>query len=290
VTVAAVLALASGGTGASVRLSHLCRLSSQRRAADHQGDNSPTKVVPTPGDGLQRQGRLTACCPAMAAKRSFRAKEAPVDVNSRSGPRVVFSAAEPERQPATGRKRYHEPGRHRRALPTGTLPSSEPRKIKTLAVKGDAAENGGRPGGWCRTGKTGAGRPHGGACSGSCKPPHRLRVTRHPPTPMPARRCRCRRRARQRPIRRRRPRLSHHQSGPDGALGGRRISGAGFLAEERGRRPVLLSGAPETSSRGYWVPARRSSSAPTWATRASITAPWSWPFGSTEEAAQFCGN
>ena len=72
-------------------------------------------------------------------------EEAPVDVNSKSGPRVVFpplnqngnpppvssvSTAAPPPAPAAN----------------GTLPNNEPRKIKTLAVKGDA-DNGGVPAG-----------------------------------------------------------------------------------------------------------------------------------------------
>ena len=65
--------------------------------------------------------------------------------NSRRERRAArgVSAVEPEQQPTAGCERFsHRPGvgdgRER-------VPNNEPRKIKTLAEKGDAAENGGVP-------------------------------------------------------------------------------------------------------------------------------------------------
>jgi hypothetical protein len=107
-----------------------------------RADNSPTKIVPAPSDGgsAKTPDRML---PGDGGEKLVSREESPVDVNSRSGaPRVVFpplnqngspppvSSVSPGAPPATN----------------GTLPSSEPRKIKTLAVKGDA-DNGGVPAG-----------------------------------------------------------------------------------------------------------------------------------------------
>ena len=90
--------------------------------------------------------RRTAWCPATAAKSWCRAKRhRSTSIPGPASARGV-SAAEPERQPAVGRERLAGCARRRRAA-NGTLPNNEPRKIKTLAVKGDAAENGGVPAG-----------------------------------------------------------------------------------------------------------------------------------------------
>ena len=69
-----------------------------------KADNSPTKVVPTPGDGAAPR-RRTAWRPAMAAKSSCRARRRRSTSIRRSGPARGVSAAEPERQPAVGRER-----------------------------------------------------------------------------------------------------------------------------------------------------------------------------------------
>jgi hypothetical protein len=63
-------------------------------------------------------------------------EEAPVDVNARSGPRVVFPPLNQNANPPAPASVASN------ALPpasagNGTLPSNEPRKIRTLSVKGD---------------------------------------------------------------------------------------------------------------------------------------------------------
>ena len=164
------------------------------------------------------------------------------------------------------------------------MPNNEPRKIKTLAVKGDAAENGGDPGGCGRTCKTGRGCP-----IGVRRQLLRPSVTHRPPMPAPTRRCRCRHRARQRPIRRRRP-----VSPPP--IRSRRLpsAGGGYLVQVSSQKneadaqasyralqskfPAVLGSRPpvikraDLGDKGVYY-------------RAMVG-----PFGSTEEAAQFCGN
>jgi hypothetical protein len=86
-TVVAVLALAVVGTG---RRSPIAPMSDRPApvAPDHQGRQQPTKVVPAPGDGAAAR-TPDRMLPGDGRKIVSR-EEAPVDVNSKSGPRVVF--------------------------------------------------------------------------------------------------------------------------------------------------------------------------------------------------------
>jgi len=68
-------------------------------------------------------------------------EEAPVDVNTRSGHRVVFPALNPNANPPSVAS-IAPGGMPPTSAANGTLPSNEPRKIKTLSVKGDAADSG----------------------------------------------------------------------------------------------------------------------------------------------------
>ena len=73
-------------------------------------------------------------------------EETPVDVNSRSGaPRVVFPSLNQNANPPPASS--VSPSAPMPAAANGTMPNNEPRKIRTLAVKGDAADNGGIPAG-----------------------------------------------------------------------------------------------------------------------------------------------
>jgi hypothetical protein len=73
-------------------------------------------------------------------------EETPVDVNSRSGgPRVVFPPLNQNANPPPAAS--VSPSAPMATAANGTMPNNEPRRIKTLAVKGDAADNGGIPAG-----------------------------------------------------------------------------------------------------------------------------------------------
>ena len=144
VTVAAVLALAVVGTGAA--FAYRTYVGSPRSGEPPiiKADNSPTKVVPAPADGAagKTPDRMV---PGDGGEKLVSREEAPVDVNSRSGgPRVVFPPLNQNGSPppvASVSPNAPLPA----TAANGTMPNSEPRKIKTLAVKGDAAENGGAP-------------------------------------------------------------------------------------------------------------------------------------------------
>ena len=146
VTVAAVMILAVVGTGAA--FAYRTYVGSPRSGEPPiiRADNSATKVVPARSDG--GASKIPDRMPSGGGgERLVLREEAPVDVNSRSGAsRVEF--------PPLNQNRTPPPVGH--VSPTGpalataanrTMPNSEPRKIKTLPVKGDAAENGGIPAG-----------------------------------------------------------------------------------------------------------------------------------------------
>jgi hypothetical protein len=153
VTVAAVLALAVVGMGAA--FAYRTYVGSPRSGEPPiiRADNSPIKVVPAQSDGGASKipDRMP---PGDGGEKLVSREEAPVDVNSRSGAsRVVFPPLNQNSSPPpvasvspTGPalEAYQilglQPGATR-----DTMPNKEPRKIK--ALKGDAAENGRIPAG-----------------------------------------------------------------------------------------------------------------------------------------------
>ena len=178
-TVAAVLALAVVGTGAA--FAYRTYVGSPRSGEPPiiKADNSPTKVMATPGDGAAAK-TPDRMVPGDGGEKIVSREETPVDVNSKSGPRVVFPPLNPNSSPPSVASVAPA------ALPpataaNGTLPNNEPRKIKTLAVKGDA-DNGGVPAGVAAP-QNRPGCPHGctGASAGRAQP----RATRLPPMPAP---------------------------------------------------------------------------------------------------------
>ena len=145
VTVAAVLALAVVGTGAA--FAYRTYVGSPRSGEPPiiKADNSPTKVVPAPGDGASAK-TPDRMVPGDGGEKIVSREETPVDVNSKSGPRVVFPPLNQNGNPpsvASVATTAPPPA----SAANGTMSNSEPRKVRTLAVKGDATENGGVPAG-----------------------------------------------------------------------------------------------------------------------------------------------
>ena len=155
VIVAAVLALAVVGTGAA--FAYRTYVGSPRSGEPPiiRADNSPTKVVPAQSDGGASKipDRMP---PGDGGEKLVSREEAPVDINSRSGASLVeFPPLNQNSSPPpvasvspTGPalEAYQILGQQPGAT-RDTMPNKEPRKIKALAVKGDAAENGGIPAG-----------------------------------------------------------------------------------------------------------------------------------------------
>jgi hypothetical protein len=135
ITVAAVLALAVIGTGGA--FAYRTYMASPRSGEPPiiKADAGPTKVVPAPsGDGVAKlPDRMTTG----GAEKIVPREEAPVDVNA--GPRQVFPPLiQNSNPPSTASVAPGKPPAASAA--SGTLAGDEPRKIKTLAVKGDAAD------------------------------------------------------------------------------------------------------------------------------------------------------
>ena len=143
-TVVAVLALAVVGTGAAFAYRTFVGSPRSGEPPIIRADNSPTKVLPAPADGgaAKTPDRLLS---SDGGERLVSREETPVDVNSRSGgPRVVFPALNPNANPPAAAS--VSPSAPMATAANGTMPNNEPRRIKTLAVKGDA-DNGGVPAG-----------------------------------------------------------------------------------------------------------------------------------------------
>jgi hypothetical protein len=143
-TVAAVLALAVVGTGAAFAYRTFVGSPRSGEPPIIRADNSPTKVVPAPSDaGAKNPDRMF---PGDGSEKLLSREETPVDVNSRSGgPRVVFPQLNQNANPPPAAS--VSPSAPMPAAANGTMPNNEPRRIRTLAVKGDAADNGGIPAG-----------------------------------------------------------------------------------------------------------------------------------------------
>lgn len=134
ISVAVVLALAVVGTGAAFAYRTYVGSSRSGEPPIIKADNSPTKIVPAPSDGTAKVPDRMAI--GDGAEKIVPREEAPVDVNARSGPRVVFPPLNPNGNPPPVAS----------VAPVGTpaagagMPSNEPRKIRTLAVRGDQAD------------------------------------------------------------------------------------------------------------------------------------------------------
>jgi hypothetical protein len=142
-TVVAVLALAVVGTGAAFAYRTYMGSPKIGDPPIIKADNTPTKTVPAPADAASKTpDRMPA---GDGTEKIVPREEAPVDVNARNGaPRVVFPPLTPNGNPpppASVATAAPPPPAPSAAVPTnGTLPSSEPRKIKTLSVRGDQAD------------------------------------------------------------------------------------------------------------------------------------------------------
>jgi hypothetical protein len=141
VTVAVVLALAVLGTGAA--LAYRTFVGSPRSGEPPiiRADTSPTKIMPAPADGTAKlPDRLVS---GDSTERMVPREEAPVDINAKAGPRVVFPPLNQNGNPPSAASVSPTSGMTSAA--GGTLPNSEPRKIRTLAVHGEQPDGAAMP-------------------------------------------------------------------------------------------------------------------------------------------------
>jgi hypothetical protein len=137
ITVVSLLALAVVGTGAAFAYRTYVGATRSGEPPIIRADAGPTKFVPTSSDGVTKvPDRLAS---GDGAERLVSREETPVDINAKSGARVVSPGLN-----ATGGTAPAPTGFATSAPPPsagdGTLSSSEPRKIKTLSVRGDQAD------------------------------------------------------------------------------------------------------------------------------------------------------
>jgi hypothetical protein len=156
-TIAAVLALAVVGTGAAFAYRTFVGSPRSGEPPIIKADNSPTKIAAAPGDG---SGKTLDRMPSGdGAEKLVPREEAPVDVNTKAaGPRVVFPALNTNDNPpspASVSPSTIPPNVAPGAPSNGTMPNSEPRKIRTFSVHGDQGDNAAAP----VTAATGASAP-----------------------------------------------------------------------------------------------------------------------------------
>jgi SPOR domain len=136
-TVAALIALAVVGTGGAFAYRNYVGAPRSGEPPIIRADATPTKIVPAPSDA-KVPDRLM---PGDGAEKIVPREEAPVDV-SKAGPRVVFPPLNQTGAPAPMATVGPVPAP---AGGNGTLPNNEPRKIRTFAVRGDQPDGTGAP-------------------------------------------------------------------------------------------------------------------------------------------------
>ena len=143
VTVAAVFTLAVVLTGTAFAYRTYVGSSRSGEPPIIRADNSPAKVAPAQSDGGASKipDRMP---PGDGGEKLVSREEAPVDVNSRAGASPVEIPPLNQNSSPPAVASVSPTGL---VLATGSTPNNEPRKIKALTVKGDAAENGGMPAG-----------------------------------------------------------------------------------------------------------------------------------------------
>lgn len=138
-TVAVVLVLAVVGTGAAFAYRTFAGSPRSGEPPIIKADNSPTKIVPAPSDGSAKVPDRMAT--GDGKEKIVPREEAPVDVNARTGPRVVFPPLNPNSNPPSAASVAPAGAFPAAVAGNGTLSNgTEPRKIKTLAVRGDQAD------------------------------------------------------------------------------------------------------------------------------------------------------
>ena len=145
--IAAVLALAVIGTGAAFAYRTFVGSPRSGEPPIIKADNSPTKIVAAPSD---ISGKTLDRMPTGdGAEKLVPREEAPVDVNTKAaGPRVVFpplNANNNPPSPASVSPGTMPPNVAPGAPSNGTMPNSEPRKIRTFSVHGDQADGAAAP-------------------------------------------------------------------------------------------------------------------------------------------------
>jgi SPOR domain len=132
-TAAVVLALAVVGTGAAFAYRSYVGSPRSGEPPIIRADTGPTKIMPAPDGTAKVPDRLAA---GDGMEKIVPREEAPVDINARSGPRMVFPPLNQNANPPSVAS-VTPSGPPPASTGNGTLPNNEPHKIKTLSIRGD---------------------------------------------------------------------------------------------------------------------------------------------------------
>ncbi len=154
-TVAAVLVLAVVGTGAAFAYRTL--VGSSHRSGEPpiiKADPGPNKVIPPGSEGAGKQ-IYDRVGDGKATERMVPREEQPVDVTAKTGPRVVFPPLTANANPPTASSASPAARPTGAGVANGALASGEePRRIRTLSIRPDQPDTG--PSGQAATGQKAA--------------------------------------------------------------------------------------------------------------------------------------
>jgi hypothetical protein len=142
VTVVVVLALAVLGTATAFAYRTYVGSPHSGEPPIIKADTGPTKIVPAPADANAKlPDRMAA---SDGTEKIVPREEAPIDVNAKPGPRMVFPPLNQNANPPSVASVAPSAPPPANAA-NGTLPTNEPRKIKTLSVRGDQPDGAAMP-------------------------------------------------------------------------------------------------------------------------------------------------
>ena len=276
VTVIVVLALAVVGTGAAFAYRTYVGTPRTGEPPIIKADTSPTKVVPAPSDGSAKlPDRMAA---GDGTEKIVPREEAPVDVN-KAGPRVVFPPLNQNGNPPSPSS--VAPGNLPPAnASNGTLPNNEPRRVRTLTVKGDQPDGSAAPVGSPAAAAKQASRNPPSSANASANAPMSLVPQANQAAPAPA------------PTAEPKARMANTnpvQTPPSAAP-----AGGGYVVQVSSQRSEADAQASFKSLQGKF-PAVLGSRDPL-IKRADLGEKGVYyramvgPFGTSEEASQFCGS
>jgi SPOR domain len=134
-TVVGVLVLAVLGTGGAFAYRNYIGSPRSGEPPIIRADAGPTKMVPAPTDGSSKlPDRMAA---GDGTEKIVPREETPLDINAKSGPRVVFPALNQNGNPPPVASVTPSAAPQPSNAGNGTLSNAEPRKIRTFSVRGE---------------------------------------------------------------------------------------------------------------------------------------------------------
>lgn len=134
-TVVVVLLLAVVGTGAAFAYRTFIGSPRSGEPPVIKADAGPNKVIPPGADGSSKQ--IYDRVGDKSAERVVPREEQPVDVNAKTGPRVVFPPLTQNVNPPTATSASTASRPTGAGVGNGTLGGDEPRRIRTLSIRPD---------------------------------------------------------------------------------------------------------------------------------------------------------